>query len=808
MVATLLLPALLSPARATPQPIGAVSGVTRVARGVNLTCADGATVAITMLAPDLVRVQAHFAGQPATPDHSWALAGTKWPAASFQLQETPRDVRLVTTAVEVVVQRDPLLVSFVDPADGRVINTDWQPMTRDPATGAVGATKRLGFDEHFYGLGEKASPLDHRRGKFAMWNSDTPGYVAGRDPLYQSIPFYLGLEDGRGYGLFYDNPRRSTFTFGDLTQDYSGYTVTGGDLNYYFIQGPSLRHVVERYSQLTGRMPMPPLWALGNQQSRYSYYPDTMVDRVVDEYAKRDLPLDVVHLDIHYMDGYRVFTWNPQRFPDPAGLMRRLAAKGVKVITIVDPGVKYEPGTDGHPSPYRVFADGLAHDCFLRQMDGSLYIGEVWPGRAVFVDYTKPSAAKWWGDQFSSLIDVGVAGIWTDMNEPADFTDQTGERHRNIMFDDEGRHTPYAANRNTFALNMARATYEGLARLQPNQRPFVITRAGYAGIQRYAITWTGDNNATFAGLALNLPMFANMGLSGQAFVGSDLPGFIGRGSGELLARAYEIATFVPFCRNHGAIDQYDHEPWRYGKPYENIVRRYLKLRYRLLPYLYTAMETAHRTGLPFFRPLVLDFQDDPTTQNLDDQFMAGDALLVAPILHATERGREVYLPAGRWFDYWTGAEIDRGTDGLIRVDAPLDHLPLYVRGGSIVPSTVAMNHTGEKPWSPLRFDIYPDAAGAATGSVYEDDGLTLNYQSGDYRRTTVRCVPGRISWTLEGHRTPPARDLEFILHVTGTASAVLLDGKTLPPSAWSRATTGVITVRVPDDNQPHQLEFR
>ncbi|MFI5357692.1 MAG: glycoside hydrolase family 31 protein [Opitutales bacterium] len=794
-------------AAAQPAAIGPVTAFTRETRGVELQCAGGTTVTLTVLASDLVRVRALWPGQPAAPDHSWALAGADWPAVPWRLTTDDTALTLATDVLQVVVHRQPLLIEFRDPATGRVINADAQPMARDPATGEVTAAKRLGFDEHFYGLGEKASALDHRRGKFVLWNSDTPGYVAGRDPLYQSIPFYLGLEDGRGYGLFYDNSYRSTFTFGDLTQEYAGYSAAGGELNYYFFQGPSLKQVVSRYTELTGRMPLPPLWSLGHQQSRYSYYPDSMVERVVDEYRARDLPLDVVHLDIHYMDGFRVFTWNPQRFPDPAGLIRRLAAQGVRAITIVDPGIKYEPAVPGRPAPYPVFAEGLAHDYFLRQRDGSLYVGEVWPGPAVFVDYTKESARRWWGDQLHTLTDAGVAGIWTDMNEPADFTDQTGERHRNIVFDDLGTKSPYAKNRNVFALNMARATYEGLARLQPDGRPFVITRAGYAGIQRYAVTWTGDNNATFAGLALNLPMFANMGLSGQPFVGSDLPGFIGRGSGELLARAYEVATFVPFSRNHGAIDQYDHEPWRYGKPYEDIVRRYLKLRYRLLPFLYTAMETAHRTGLPVFRPLVLDFQDDPSTLNLDDQFMVGDTFLVAPVLLPGERGREVYLPAGRWYDFWTGAAL-AGTGDLLRVGAPLDHLPLYVRGGSIVPSTVAMNHTGEKPWDPLTLDIYPDAQGTAAGSLYEDDGLTRQYAHGAFRRTTFDFQAGRLTWKVDGQFQVPARTFAIVLHAAPAGAAVWLDGVALPAAAWTREASGPLTVHLADDGRPHQLEFR
>jgi len=795
------------------RPIGDVTAVTRLDNGVNLGCADGSSLRLTVLAPDLIRVRTLFAGQPAAPDHSWAIARPDWPTPVWQLAEAPDALTLSTAELKMVVHRAPLRIEFLDAATGRVINADERPMARDPKSGRVTAAKRLGLDEHFYGLGEKAARLDRRRGKFVMWNSDTPGYVEGTDPIYQSIPFYLGLQSNapaggaEAYGLFYDNPSRATFDLGFTGQEAAVYTADGGVLDYYFFQGPSLKKAIGRYTELTGRMPLPPLWALGHQQSRYSYYPDTMVEQVAAQYRARNLPLDVLYLDIHYMDGYRVFTWNKDRFPDPAGLTDRLAKQGVRVVTILDPGIKYQPADPAKPGAgYTVFNEGLAKDYFLRRQDGSLYIPEVWPGKAVFVDYTKEDARRWWGEQLHTLTGQGIAGIWTDMNEPSDFVDKSGDTQKDVVFDDLGAKTLYGQNRNTFALNMARATYEGLQRLQPDRRPFVITRAAYAGIQRYAVAWTGDNNATFEALALNIPMFTSMGLSGQSFVGSDIPGFIGRGDGELLARSYQVAAFVPFCRNHGAVDQYDHEPWRYGAPYEAIVRKYLELRYRLLPFLYTTLEEAHRTGVPLFRPLLLEFQDDETALNLDDQFMVGSALLAAPVLRAGERGREVYLPAGRWYDFWTGTTIGGGD--FRRVDAPIEKLPLFVRGGSIVPSTIAMNHTGEKPWNPLRFDVYPDAAGAAAGSLYEDDGLSPAYLQGAFRRTTLTFSANKLTVAATGDFQPAARRLEIALHAAPRATTVTLDGRPLPAgSDWNREEDGLLVIRLADDGRAHTLEL-
>jgi alpha-glucosidase len=577
-----------------------------------------------------------------------------------------------------------------------------------------------------------------------------------------------------------------------------------------------MKGIVSRYTELTGRMPLPPLWALGNQQSRWSYYPDSLVEQVARAYREHDLPLDVLYLDIHYMDGYRVFTWDPARFPDPSALTGKLRLMGVKLVTIIDPGVKYQPA--GSPG-YAVFDEGLAKGYFLRRSNGSLYVGEVWPGKAVFVDYTRQDARRWWGDLHRALLDRGVAGIWNDMNEPSDFVDKSGETQKDVVFDDLGARSLYPKNRNIFALNMDRATFEGLQRLQPDRRPFVITRSGYAGVQRYATMWTGDNNATFDSLALNLPMFESLGLSGEAFVGADLPGFIGRGDGELLARSYEVGFLTPLCRNHAEIDGYDHEPWRYGAPYEDIVRKFLKLRYRLLPFLYTTLEEAHRTGVPLLRPLLLNYQDDPNTLNLDDEFMVGDALLAAPVVRRGERSRDVYLPRSVFYDFWTGERV-QGQGALVRADAPLDTVPLYVRGGSVIPTTQAMSHVGEKPWDPVRFDIFPDSGAAASGSLYEDDGISPAYESGAFRRTTVayKGDSGTISVTIEGNASgysPGSRMMELALRSGAAPGVVLLDGRPLPsiePSArsagWFREGGTVTVVRIGDDGRAHDIRLR
>ncbi|HET9526359.1 MAG TPA: glycoside hydrolase family 31 protein [Pyrinomonadaceae bacterium] len=763
-------------------PIGAVVGFQRTENAVTLRCNDNSHVQLTILAPDLIRVRAAFAEPIPTRDHSWAIAKDNWTTPRWTLTETGDAVTVATDEIEVVVRRSPLLIEFRDARTHQPINSDERPMAYDakgqlagmmfdPKAGTfIAASKKLGFDEHFYGLGEKAARLDKRRSFFVNWNSDTPGYTEGKDPIYQTIPFYIGLQRGIAYGIFFDNSYRSYFDFGRSSQQRAWFGAEGGEMNYYFLYGPSIRKILGRYADLTGHMPLPPMWALGHQQSRWSYYPDTMVEEVARQYRERDLPLDVIHLDIDYMLGYRVFTFDPERFPNPKALAEKLGRQGIKLVAIVDPGVKHQPRTSGTSYRYFVFEQGLEKNYFQRRSNGELFVPRVWPGDSVFVDYTLPEARRWWGDLHRVYLDNGIAGIWTDMNEPADFVDQTGKNQIDVVSYDEGQKTTHAKNRNTFALLMSRATYEGLERLRPDQRPYVITRAAYAGIQRYATMWTGDTNSTWEALALNVPMFTSLGLSGQPFVGSDVGGFIGRGNGELLVRSYQVSFLAPFCRNHKVIDGYDQEPWRFGKYYEDIIRKYLKLRYELLPFLYTTLEEAHRTGVPLFRPLLLNYQNDSNTYNLDDQFMIGDDLLVAPITKPDLTRRMVYLPFGTWYDYWTNKKYAGGT--MISVEAPLETVPMFVRAGAMIPTAPPRNYVRENPADPITFNIYPDEKGMASGRLYEDDGISPSYQRGMFRRTTVsaRRQGGRVVGMVdasEGQYNPGARKLNFVAKGAG-----------------------------------------
>lgn len=730
------------------QAIGAAQTVNKVADGMIIDCDDRSQIKVQVLAPDLVRVRVAFQKSLPEQDHSWAIARTKWEPVRIEISETKDQFALETSELKVLVQRSPMRISFVDRKTGKLLNSDGQSMKFDPKTGAVAAIKSLGFEEHFYGLGEKAGHLDKRHDYVQMWSTDHYGYNWGSDPIYQSIPFYIGLlmDDSAGagswqgtaYGIFYDNSYRTHFDMSSSDPENVLFKADGGEMNYYFFYGPSMKKVLNRYTELTGRMPMPPKWALGNQQCRWSYANEQQVKDIVLRYEKEKIPLDAVQLDIHYMDGYRNFTWDRTRFPDPKKLTSWLASKGVKVVTIIDAGVKYEPG-----GKYETYNEGVAKGFFLKKSNSQLYVGKVWPGESVFVDYTLPDAAKWWGDKHRGLLDDGVAGIWNDMNEPADFESRDGDKWIDVVNYDEGRYSKHDKMRNLFAFLECKATYEGLQRLRPQERPYVITRSGYAGIQRYATMWTGDSNSTWSSLALCLPMFANLGLSGEPFVGADCGGFSGRADGELLTRWYQVAFLTPFLRNHHEANGYDQEPWRFGARYEDIIRKYVQLRYQLMPYLYTVLADAHATGVPWYRPLILENQNDYNAVSIEDEFLVGSSLLCAPIVKEGAVARDVYLPEGQWYDFYSGEKFNgRQT---ISVKAPLETVPLFVKAGSILPMTPVVDHLSQQVHhAPVNYAVYPDKDGRASGELYEDDGNTPAYLQGAFERFALDFKEGKL----------------------------------------------------------------
>ena len=651
--------------------------------------------------------------------------------------------------------------------------------------GRVLCRYRIPADAHFYGLGQRAAGLDLRTGSYVNWNTDPRTYDPGDDPLDLCVPFLLALHDGgrQGFGLLLENTARSRFDLGATEPDVLTIEVEDEVLEYTLFYGPSLGAILERYTEQTGRIPLFPLWALGYHQSRWSYYPEERVRRLARDFRQvHHVPCDAIHLDIHYMDGYRCFTWNPSRFPDPARLIGDLHQQGFRMVTIIDPGIKAD-------RRYGVFQDGLRRGAFCRYPDGRLFIGPVWPGNCAFPDFTDPQVRAWWGELHRELVEMGVDGIWDDMNEPSLFGEDGATIPGPVRHSLEGRGGDHREAHNLYGLSMARATAEGLSRLRPDRRPFVLTRSGWTGVQRYAAHWTGDNRSTWESLRLTLPMVLGLGLSGVAFTGADVGGFAGFASAELFTRWLQLGIFLPFLRAHTVFDSPDQEPWSWGEPHLSINREMIRLRYRLLPYLYTALWQCTQTGVPIARPLFLAFQDDPATHTLEDQFLCGDVLLVAPVLEEGATARSVYLPAGTWYDFWTDARYEG--PARIEVEAPLSRIPLFVRAGSVIPMAFedgeeAPPHTGAllaaRPTSPLLLHLYP---GDGVSWLYEDDGETTAYRRGMYRLTRLALSASGTALRLE-------REVEGALDPGYSRSVLLAHGVDGPPQV-TKGPKGEVT---------------
>lgn len=755
--------------------MGAVQAIQRSDRGVRFECGDSC-LAISVLAPNLIRVRSAPSGE-FMPRRSWAvtLDDAEWSVVPFELQETDAAVEIKTDQMRVCVQRQDCHITCFDKAN--------RPFAQDAdmgmgwRMGAVAGWKQIATDEHFYGFGERTGLLDKLSYRVTNWTTDALDYGSLTDEMYQAIPFFIALRPEVGYGIFFNSTFWSQFDIGADQPGVWRMETRGGELDYYIIYGPEPAQILRTYTQLTGRMPLPPRWALGYHQCRWSYESETVVRELAREFRDRHIPCDVIHLDIDYMRGYRVFTWSPKRFPNPAKLISDLAQDGFKTVTIIDPGVKYEPEAD-----YHVFDQGVERDCFVRKADGKVFHGYVWPDKAVFPDFLHPDVRQWWGDLHKSLTEIGVAGIWNDMNEPTIDDRPFGDPGNKIWFPLDApqgpanERTTHAEAHNLYGLTMAQASYEGLERLRPNERSFVLTRSGYAGIQRWSSVWMGDNQSLWDYLDMSLPMLCNMGLSGVAFVGSDIGGFAGNATAELFARWMQVGMLYPLMRGHSAMTTARHEPWVFGDRVERICHEYINLRYQLLPYLYTLFWEAATTGAPILRPLLYHFPNDPKTYTLYDQVLLGPSLMAAPIYRPGIEHRAVYLPKGTWYDWWSCDRYDGPTH--ILAHAPLERMPLYVRAGAIIPMAPVMQYADERPLDQLTLRIWP---GIGEYTLYEDDGHTFEYKNGDWATTAYSVsADGQQAiveiGTRDGEWTPPSR--EVIVELVGVGEQRFQDDGT------------------------------
>ncbi len=696
-------------------------------------------------------------------DFSYAVVeGLQPKPINLSVYEDRLKFDIMTEHLVIQIYRKNLKVTILD-RQYNVINEDelgfhWQHYLKKG--GKINyCSKKIQEGESFYGLGDKPTELDLRGKRFENYGADTYGFKKDEDPIYKNIPFYLGLHNNIGYGIFFDNTFRTIFDFGKEQFDVSSFWARGGEMNYYFIYGPELVSVTEQYAWLTGTPEMPPMWALGYHQCKWSYFPEKQVREIANEFRTRGIPCDVIYLDIDYMEGFRCFTWNKKGFQKPAKLLGDLKEQGFKTVVIIDPGIKVDPD-------YWVYKEGVEKDYFCKRADGEYMEGDVWPGTCNFPDYTNADVRRWWSGLFEEMIRHGVKGVWNDMNEPAVF--EIGTFPEDVRHDYDGDPCSHRKAHNVYGMQMARATYEGVKKFSYPNRPFVITRSTYSGGQRYSSVWTGDNIATWEHLWIANMQVQRLNMSGISFAGSDIGGFIGNPDGELYVRWLQAAVFHPFCRTHYAgndVGANPQEPWSFGAKFEFIAKKYILLRYQLLPYIYTTFWQHSTYGTPMVRPLVMNDQADLLSQKHTDQFMLGDKIMVCPVSLPDADTRLVYLPKGRWYNFWNDEHENGGKE--IVANAPLDKMPLFIKEGSVIPHYPKMQYVGEFDVEELTLHVYFTKS-VQVSYVYEDAGDYYGYRNGQFnvkkfvvqhRRNVLK-----IFQTTSGNFEPTYKHYKIVIH--------------------------------------------
>jgi alpha-glucosidase len=719
---------------------------------------------VWIYSPTIIRVSI---SKEHSADSSFAVV--QEPSGDLQYKENGSDIELSTSALKLIINKSPLRFNFYT-ADGKALSQDDSRFGTNWQGTRVINYRKLYKDERFIGLGEKTGNLDRRGSSYVNWNTDAPNHGPTTDPLYETFPFFVGMHSGLTYGLFFDNTHKSYFDFGASTDEQtSWFGADGGDMNYYFFGAQSVAQIIEDYTWLTGRMEMPPLWSLGYQQCRWSYTSAAEVLSIAERLRKDKIPADVMYCDIDYMDHYKIFTWNKTTFPDPKGMIDQLKAMNFHLVTIVDPGIKVEDG-------YKQHDEGVANNYFATYPNGEKYIGSVWPGRCYFPNFTDKAVRDWWGASFTALTEPGVEGFWNDMNEPAAW----------------GQNMPWMVKfgkyympeiRNAYGMQMAEATYLGTKKILGNKRPFVLTRAAYSGTQRFSAVWTGDNSAYDAHMLLGQRMVNSLGITGMSLVGVDIGGFTGNPTPELMVRWNSLGVYTPMFRNHAAKGTKYREPWRWGKANEAIIRKDIEQRYKLLPYIYSSFYQSHLTGLPVSRTLAINYtqEDSIYSEHFQNQFMFGDAIMVAPV-ESTKLTEDIYLPKGEWYRLSTGEKFKGGK--IIKAVAPLTDLPVFIKGGAIIPMQNLVQSTKEKGDGILKINIW-NGTKPNSYVYYEDDGSSYNYQQGAFYKRVISFDPKKSEIMLgavEGTFPSKYTKIELVLHgfddeILGNVRMIHVNGK-------------------------------
>ncbi len=659
-------------------------------------------------------------------------------------EETDDYIEVTTPDLRVRIRRVDMGLEFYDRESGLLLSADAEGMghRKDDNTGdhAFWVNKHMGDQAHFYGLGDKPCQLNLRGRRFELWGADHYDFKSDSDPLYKNIPFFISLDKGNCYGIFFDNTMRPYFDFGKTRDDRLLFGADGGLMDYYFIGGSTGVDVVANYTKLTGLPPMPPLWSLGYHQSKWSYYPQDVVEKLADKFRKHKIPCDAIHLDIHHMDAYQVLTWDKNNFPDPKGMICKLEKQGIKAVSIVNPGIKINP--DNY-----IWRSGFESNVFCRRHDGALFTGRVWPGHCNFPDFTSPRVREWWKGLFvHNIADKGIRGLWVDMNEPVVFPNKTFPDDTRHDFD--GYSCSHRKAHNVYGQCMVMATRDAMLMHAPKRRPFMMTRSGYAGLQRYAATWTGDNSSNWVNLKMANIMIQRLSSSGVSFCGSDTGGFLGLPSPELFCRWMQLSAFHILMRTHSNGEFSERDPMSYGKGVEHICRHAIEERYRLLPYLYTQFYLYSTKGTPIIRSLALQYSTNDDTYWRSSEFFLGEALYVVPVHHEKEKWRKCYLPEGSWYCFWTDKCYTHNKAEECVVATPIEHIPVLVKGGCVIPRWPVQQYVGEIATPHVTYDLWWAANSDQMSLHYEDEGDGYAYEKGRYLRHQFHYTADEQSLSL------------------------------------------------------------
>jgi alpha-glucosidase len=718
---------------------------------------ENAQVKLTKFKNNIVRIQ--ISHDTVFDDFSYALIAES-DNTGLKMEQGDNFLLFKTEELTIKLNKNQFYFSFLN-SEGKVLNEDVKFSGIRFYEDKTFVYKRTFPGETFLGLGEKTGPLNKAGRSYTNWNTDAPAYGIYEDPLYISIPFYIGIHDSLVYGIYLDNSYRTNFSFGAMEDNPGYFSCEGGEMDYFFISGKNVAEIVSSYTDLTGRMEMPSLWSLGLHQSRWSYYPDAEVLNIARTYREKKFPADAMTLDIHYMDDYKLFTWNEKYFPQPTEMISQLRNLGFHTTLILDPGIKIE-------KDYHAFESGLKNNIFVKSPgEKKLYQTQVWPGWCYFPDFTNPLARAWWGNQIKSLADQGVRGFWNDMNEPADWSKMFDPLSEH---DFEGIKSTHLRGHNVYGMQMARASYEGAVNSM-NERPFLLTRAGFSGIQRYSAVWTGDNVSTDEHMMLGVRLINNIGIGGIAFCGMDIPGFSGGDqlNNELYARFVSIGAFSPFYRIHAAKNTRAQEPWNFGEWVEDVAKKYTEIRYQLLPYIYSSFYESTQSGLPVQRSLSLFSSFDPMVydQSYENQYFFGQSILVAPVI-STQDYTKVYFPDDGYYDFFTDKFYPHKGEFIVESTntKPESKLPVFIKSGAIIPMQSVVQTTAEKPSDTLFIHIY-NGERENSFLYYEDDGTSFEYRNEIYYKRKITFNPAGNSIIFsapEGKMKSGFKYLKLILH--------------------------------------------